>query len=189
MYDALTDYKSAQNFYTLIGSDVFTIQGRAPFVEEDKVSVGFKTSAPGTHSISIATVDGLFENGQNIYLEDKELNVIHDLRQSPYSFFALSGINNGRFVLRYTSGRLSVDDNQFNDSDLFVISDENIQIISNNLKVKNLEIFDVLGRKLISKTNVNSNTIIVDEIVKSNNALIINIILENNIKISRKVLF
>ena len=31
--------------------------------------------------------------------------------------------------------------------------------------------------------------VIVDEIVKSNNALIINIVLENNIKVSKKVLF
>ncbi len=189
MYDALTDYKSAQNFYTLIGADVFTIQGRATFIDTDKVPVGFKTSTQGTHIISIATVDGLFEEGQNIYLEDKELNVIHDLRQAPYSFYALSGVYNDRFVLRYTDGRLSTEDNQLNENDLFVISDDNIQIVSNNLKIKNIEIFDVLGRLLVSKTNVDSNTLIVDEIVKSNNVLIINIILENNTKLSKKIMF
>ncbi|WP_264559877.1 choice-of-anchor D domain-containing protein [Flavobacterium sp. N2270] len=189
MYDALTDYKSAQNFYTLIGADVFTIQGRATFIDTDKVPVGFKTSTQGTHIISIATVDGLFEEGQNIYLEDKELNVIHDLRQAPYSFYALSGVYNERFVLRYTDGRLSTEDNQLSENDLFVISDDNIQIVSNNLKIKNIEIFDVLGRLLVSKTNVDSNTLIVDEIVKSNNVLIINIILENNTKLSKKIMF
>ncbi|WP_430399562.1 choice-of-anchor D domain-containing protein [Flavobacterium sp.] len=189
MYDAIADYKSAQNFYTLIGEDIFTIQGRASFIEEDKVSVGFKTSSTGTHSISIATVDGLFQRGQNIYLEDKELNIIHDLRQSPYSFYAFSGVNNERFVLRYTDGRLNNEDDQFNNNGLFVISDENIQIVSNNLKIKNIEVFDVLGRSLVSKTNLDSNSVFVDEIVKSNNVLIVNIVLENDIKISRKVLF
>jgi hypothetical protein len=189
MYDAITDYKSAQNLYTLIGADVFAIQGRAPFNEEDKVPVGFKTSTQGTHTISIAFVDGLFENGQNIYLEDQELNIIHDLRQNPYSFYAPSEVNNERFVLRYTDGRLSNDDNQLLEDELIVVSNENIQIISNNIKIKSVEIFDVLGRKLISKTNVEANSVIVNEIAKSNNALIINIILENNIKISRKILF
>ena len=189
MYDAIADYKSAQNFYTLIGEDIFTIQGRASFIEEDKVSVGFKTSSTGTHSISIATVDGLFQRGQNIYLEDKELNIIHDLRQSPYSFYAFSGVNNERFVLRYTDGRLNNEDDQFNNNGLFVISDESIQIVSNNLKIKNIEVFDVLGRSLVSKTNLDSNSVFVDEIVKSNNVLIVNIVLENDIKISRKVLF
>jgi hypothetical protein len=189
MYDAITDYKSSQNLYTLIGSDVFTIQGRASFVEEDRVPVGFKTSTQGTHTISIAFVDGLFENNQNIFLEDTELNVIHDLRQAPYSFYALSGIHNSRFILRYTDSRLSNDDNQFIENGLFVVSNENIQIISNNIKIKSVEIFDVLGRKLISKTNVDANNVLVNEIVKSNNALIVNITLENNIKISRKILF
>ena len=189
MYDAIADYKSAQNFYTLIGEDIFTIQGRASFIEEDKVSVGFKTSSTGTHSVSIATVDGLFQRGQNIYLEDKELNIIHDLRQSPYSFYAFSGVNNERFVLRYTDGRLSNEDNQLNESGLFVISNESIQIVSNNLKIKNIEVFDVLGRSLVSKTNLDSNSVFVDEIVKSNNVLIVNIVLENDIKISQKVLF
>ena len=121
MYDALTDYKSAQNFYTLIGGDAFAIQGRAPFVEEDKVPVGFKTSIPGIHSISIATVDGLFQRGQNIYLEDKELNIIHDLRQSPYSFYAFSGVNNERFVLRYTDARLSNDDTNVIENNINII--------------------------------------------------------------------
>ena len=189
MYDAIADYKSAQNFYTLIGEDIFTIQGRASFIEEDKVSVGFKTSSTGTHSISIATVDGLFQRGQNIYLEDKELNIIHDLRQSPYSFYAFSGVNNERFVLRYTDSRLNNEDDQFNNNGLFVISDESIQIVSNNLKIKNIEVFDVLGRSLVSKTNLDSNSVFVDEIVKSNNVLIVNIVLENDIKISQKVLF
>ncbi|WP_320813990.1 choice-of-anchor D domain-containing protein [Flavobacterium sp.] len=189
MYDALTDYKSSQNLYTLIGLDVFAIQGRATFNENDKVSVGFKTSIPGTHVISIAALDGLFERGQNIYLEDKELNVIHDLRQNPYSFYALPGIHNERFVLRYTDGRLSNDDDQLNENGLYVVSDENIQIISNNMKIKSIEIFDVLGRKLISKTSINSNSVFVNEIVKTNNALIVNVILENDTKVSKKVLF
>ena len=189
MYDALTDYKSAQNFYTLIGSDVFTIQGRASFLEEDKVPVGFKTSTSGTHSISIATVDGLFERGQNIYLEDKELNIIHDLKQNPYSFYSVTGIYNNRFVLRYTDGKLSNEDNQLNDTDLYVISNEEIQIVSNGLKIKSIEIFDVLGRKLISKTDIDSNSVFVNEITKSNNVLIVNIILENSAEISQKILF
>ncbi|MEQ3690561.1 MAG: choice-of-anchor D domain-containing protein [Flavobacterium sp.] len=189
MYDALTDYKSSQNFYSLIGSDVFAIQGRAPFVVEDKVSVGFKTSVTGAHSISIASLEGLFERGQNIYLEDKDLNVIHDLKQNPYSFYALSGIYNERFVLRYTDERLNNEDLELNENELYVISDQNIQIISNTEAIKSIEMFDILGRKLISRRDINSNSVVVDEIIKSNNALIINIILSNNVKINRKILF
>ena len=46
--------------------------------------------------------DGLFV-GQNIYLEDKLLNVIYDLRTTPYSFTATEGIVENRFVIRYTN--------------------------------------------------------------------------------------
>ena len=187
MYDALTDYKSAQNFYTLIGSDVFTIQGRAPFVEEDKVSVGFKTSAPGTHSISIATVDGLFENGQNIYLEDKELNVIHDLRQSRYSFYTLSGIHNNRFVLRYTLGKLSNDVIAI-ENNASVISNSGIQITSTKEIIKEVQIHNVLGQLLYKKATTN-NEVLINTLQKNNTALIVKIVLESNKAIVKKIIF
>ena len=89
MFDAITDYKSAQNFYSLINENSMTIQGRAlPFDAEDKVPLGFKTNVSGNYTLALAEVDGLFSNNQNIYLEDLELGIIHDLKSNPYAFYS-----------------------------------------------------------------------------------------------------
>jgi hypothetical protein len=86
LFDAATNYKMTQNFYSLIENDIMTIQGRAlPFDVNDKVSMGFKTNISGNFSIALAEVDGLFSADQNIYLEDKELGIIHDLKLNPSS--------------------------------------------------------------------------------------------------------
>ena len=67
MFDALTDYKSAQNFYSLIDDQVMTIQGKGlPFYQDDKVPLGIKIASNGIYKIAIGAIDGLFEQGQNI---------------------------------------------------------------------------------------------------------------------------
>jgi hypothetical protein len=189
MFDALTDYKSAQNFYSLIDEDIMAIQGRSlPFNVNDKVRMGIKTSSNGTHTISIATVDGLFESNQNIFLEDTELNVIHDLRQAPYSFYALSGIHNNRFILRYTDNRLSNEDVIVIENSVSVISNTNIQILSTNEAIKEVQIHNVLGQ-LLYKKEARNNEVIINTLQKNNAALIVRIILENNKEIVKKVIF
>ena len=83
MYDAITDYKSSQNFYSLLVDDVFAIQGRAlPFDVNDKVDMGIKVPSSGIYTIAVGEVDGLFLQGQDIYLEDKNLNIIHNLKET-----------------------------------------------------------------------------------------------------------
>ena len=52
MFDALTDYKSAQNFYSLIADQVMTIQGKGlPFEQEDRVPLGVKIPSNGIYKI------------------------------------------------------------------------------------------------------------------------------------------
>jgi trimeric autotransporter adhesin len=54
---------------SLIGSEEYTIQGRAlPFSTSDSVPLGFKTDSAGNYTIAIDHVDGLFSTGQSIYL-------------------------------------------------------------------------------------------------------------------------
>ncbi|MCD8518516.1 MAG: hypothetical protein LRY32_02200, partial [Flavobacterium sp.] len=58
MFDAFTDYKLAQNFYSLIDDQIMTIQGRGlPFNQEDRVPLGVKIPSNGIYKIAIATVD------------------------------------------------------------------------------------------------------------------------------------
>ncbi|WP_310557252.1 hypothetical protein, partial [Flavobacterium sp.] len=130
MFDAFTDYKNSQNLYSLINENIFAIQGRSlPFVNTDQVPLGFKVPTNGSYTIAVGAVDGLFSgNAQMIYLEDKQLNVIHNLSVAPYQFTANQGIVNNRFVLRYTDAALSNSD--------FDLSTNQITVYASNDVVK-----------------------------------------------------
>ena len=192
LYDAFTDNKPSQNFYSLIGSKPMVIQGRAvPFDVNDTVPMGVQIPTNGTYTIAIATVDGLFaQSGQTIYLEDKLLNVIHNLTASQYQFTANQGIANDRFVLRYTNQTLSTTDNNISENNVTVFASNNeIRINSTVENIKNYTVYNVLGQTVATKNNVNANQSVVDSIVKNNQALIVKIMFENGQTTIKKVIF
>src|SRR5690606_17568245 len=78
-----------------------TIQGRAlPFVKKDSVALGYKSTIKGEFQISIDQADGVLA-AQNVFLEDKDLKIVHDLKKEAYTFSTEKGTFNSRFVLRY----------------------------------------------------------------------------------------
>ena len=189
MFDAFTDYKLAQNFYSLIDDQVMAIQGKGlPFEQEDRVPLGVKIPSNGIYKIAIAAVDGLFESGQTIYLEDKVLGVIHDLRQNPYSFTGTTGILNDRFVLRYTNETLGNEDFENLDNSVLITSGNNLSVTSLKETIKDVKDYDVLGRLIDNKQNVNSLSVSLNNIIKTNSALIIYVTLESGKQVIRKVL-
>lgn len=191
MFDAITDYKSAQNFYSIINEDVMTIQGRpVPFDNLDKVPMGVKIPSTGSYTIAIGAVDGIFASStQDIYLEDLEFGIIHDLRVNPYSFNATQGIYNSRFVLRYTNSVLGNEDFIDDTNTVFVVSNESLTVSSLKENITAIEIYDVLGRKLYQNKNVNTQSQIVNSIQKTNSGLIIYITLENGKQVVKKAIY
>lgn len=189
MYDAFTKLDGNQNFYSLINTDLVCIQGRSvPFDVNDQVPLGFATPIAGEYTIAIGTVDGLFEGNQNIYLEDKNLNVIYDLKQAPYNFTTASGVFNERFVLRYTNVALNTD-NLVLDNSIVVVSNENqIAIKSSSEKISSVIVYDVLGRQIAEKNNIGENETILYNIDAKNQGLIVKIQLENGQIITKKVI-
>ncbi len=166
-----------------------TIQGRQlPFDIDDKVKLGYYVPVNGSYSIALATVDGLFSGNQNIFLEDKQLAIIHDLKQNPYSFMSDSGEFNERFVLRYTNETLSNDD-FISNNELLLFSDNNIQIISTKSLISNVKIYNVLGQILLDSDRVSVSEFETTKIQKNNVALLVQITLENGAVETKKIVF
>ncbi len=142
-------------FYSIIPEANLTIQGRAlPFDANDTVALGYNAAKKGNYSIRIDHLDGVFDN-QNIFLEDKELNVIHDLKHEPYVFKTAVGDFDNRFVLRYSNKTLGVDENIINNNAIKItyIQNSNILIINNNttdIPVQKVTLFNVLGQSIAS---------------------------------------
>lgn len=191
MFDAVTDEKLSLNLYSSIGNEFMKIQGRTlPFDNEDRVPMGIKVPQNGNYTIGIAAVDGFFTNeSQNIYLEDKENNIIHDLRENPYSFTALAGNHPNRFVLRYTNETLGGDDPIADEANLWVISSDVLSVKSTKNTIQSVRVFDVLGRHLAYYPNVEGYEVPLTTIQKNNAVLIVQVTLSNGAIVNKKVIF
>ncbi len=185
LFDAITDYKMAQNFYSILNEDILCIQGKElPFDSNDIIPLGFKTSYNGNHKIAIAAIDGVFKENQDIYLEDKLLNITHDLKQNPYLFTSNSGIFNERFYLKFKNSTLSSPN--FNNNIISIYNVNNkINIKSEDESIYSYEIFDILGRKIMGESNLALYNIEI-EIPKSNQSYILKIKLTSDDKLITK---
>ena len=189
LFDAFTTVGNSMKIYSLINSDKMTIQGRElPFNPNDEVQLGYAAPASGIYSIGIAAIDGLFASNQNIYLEDTQLGIIHDLRQSAYSFSTNAGENNTRFILRYTNETLGNGDFTLN-NDVLVVSNQNIKVVSSSIAMTNVKIYNVLGQLLLNSNTINSNTFETSSIQKNNTTLLVQITLENGVTMTKKTVF
>ena len=153
MYDAVMGSSNGNSIFSILNSQNLTIQGRAlPFDSNDTVSLGYNASTSGDFTIAIAATDGLFAQGQGIYLEDKLLNVIHDLKQSPYVFATSSGLFLNRFVLRYTNA-LSTQQNSINNSTVKTFVKDQQLMVNASEVIDGVAIFDVSG-KLVKECKI-----------------------------------
>nr|WP_321225256.1 CUB domain-containing protein [uncultured Psychroserpens sp.] len=191
LYDGY-DFSSGDNsgFYSIINDKTLSIQGRSlPFSQEDTVPLGLIANETGTHTIAINTIDGLFlTQNQNIYLEDTVLNIIYNLRQSPYTFTIDQGVHNDRFILRYTNETLGV--NILDDNDGITITapkNEYIKVTSEIGNIKTLAIYDILGREIIKTEDINQPQFILNKIKLSDGAYIVKAALYNGKQKIQKV--
>jgi hypothetical protein len=177
-------------FYSTIPEAQLTIQGRAlPFDENDEVPLGYNSEISGELSIRIDHIDGLFAT-QNIYLEDKELGVIHNLKEKPYVFNTEKGDFNDRFTLRFTDKTLGTNTFSLSKSDeVNVIVNQNVTVQSSNQLIKNITVYDLSGRKIDSYKKVNALKYTLSHLNKTTAGLIVKITLENDTVVSKKIIF
>ena len=190
LFDAFSNEKLAFNIFSLIEDEKMLIQGRTlPFDNTDKVAVGVSIPQDGLYKIALSAVDGLFlDVNQNIYLEDKLLNVIYDLRSAPYSFMANKGTVKDRFIIRYNNGVVLANDTFDANTDVVVVSNQELSVVSTKENIANIIVYDVLGRKLFEGKDIKTNNFILP-INKRNAPLFIEIVLENGTNVKKKTVY
>ena len=188
-YDCIHKPNTTVSFYSLIDKEPFIIQGRSlPFDVNDRVPMGLSVGATSNITIAIRKADGIFAQGQTVYLEDKQLNIIHNLSTAPYVFTSNAGIFSERFIIRYTNETLSNDDFE-NDSNILISSSDVITVYSSNETIQSIQIHNVLGQLLVNQKNVNADTFEINTLQKNKAPLIIQVTLENGKKIAKKLIF
>ncbi len=197
-YDNMFDEESLDgnnyiDFYSLNQNQNLTIQGRSlPFENKDEVALGYRTNIEGEFSITIEQVDGVFLN-HKLYIQDRTLDSIHDLKESPYKFDTQKGLFNNRFVLVYkkknrskTKTKQAVDyDNTIS---LFVKNNQ-IQINSTIGIIDKIIIYDISGNEMYKKSGFNSEEYIINNLKAAHQVLLVKVILENKKTITKKIIY
>ncbi|SCY24641.1 reprolysin-like metallopeptidase [Flavobacterium caeni] len=141
---------------TLIGAVPYTIQGRAlPFDQGDVIPLSFRTDAGGDFTIALDHVDGLFLEGQSIFVKDNELAQTHDLTDSAYTFTSLPGTFDARFEVVFVDTALSTQTALAQDQGIVVASQPlSVRVKSAPGKMQNVKVYDLLGRLLADSGSV-----------------------------------
>ncbi|MFA7649297.1 MAG: GEVED domain-containing protein [Flavobacteriaceae bacterium] len=176
--DAVLFGYSGSALYSLIDSNEenYVIQGRVlPFDDNDVVPIGLRINEAGSFTISLADFDGIFEEGQDIYLRDNLTQIEQNLKEGDYSFVSDQGIFNNRFEVVYKqSGTLSITPNL--DHNWLVYNKENFIILEAlGFEMKDIYVYDMLGREVYSYENINSNHHSI-KTINSNQVLIIKMV-------------
>jgi hypothetical protein len=143
----------------------------------------------GIYTIALAMTDGLFNNNsQDIFLEDKYTNTIHNLRQNPYVFSSDAGSFTDRFLIRYHDVSNLNSGGNIDNNTITIWTNNYINIKSDIQKISQVTVYDVLGRKINSTDNLDSNVIEIPNL-KSNNTYILKIKFQNGVVVYRKIVF
>jgi hypothetical protein len=170
-----------------LDNEDYAIQGRAlPFDASDIVPLGFRAAIAGDYVFSIDHAIGLFSADQPIYIKDNLMNVMHNLKESNYTFASGAGTFNNRFELVYQE-TLATTQPQLNASG-FIVYKQNHDVVINSGKtvMAKIAIYDIRGRLLVERTNVNATEIKIPTDM-TNQVLVIKITSDQNETITKKV--
>ena len=191
-YDARVNQSNNYlSFYTLGNNEKYKIQARSNFAESDIVPIGYFSSVAGEFNISIDQHEGVLNSeSTNIYVEDLDLNIIHDLKASPYTFTTASGKFENRFLLRYTNGS-ALDNPDFDtlNSSVVVATNQGELTIKSYLQtIDEVIVYDMLGRQLYQAKGIGANDFVANNVSLSQQSLIVKIKLESGTVVTKKIL-
>ena len=170
-----------------ISNEEYVIQGRPAFDASDVVPLNFKTATAGDYTIAIDHTEGVFANGQDVYLVDNTTGIETNLKSGNYTFTAPAGASNSRFALKYQK-TLGVADTTFNESSVAVYKNKGVvNINSGAAAIANVKVYDIQGKLLAELKDVKSTSATINNLKAVNQVLVIQITLEDNTVITKKV--
>ncbi|WP_460575579.1 GEVED domain-containing protein [Flavobacterium koreense] len=185
-YDSKYFNDGAVALNMLIGSTAYVIQGRPTFQVTDVVPLNYKVTTAGNYTFAIDHVDGLFAGGaQAIYIKDNQDGSYHNL-STPYTFTSAAGTFADRFELVYQTS-LTTNDNNFTANSINVIKQQNDVVIrTGGTTMKEVTIYDIRGRVLVAKTNINASETKIN-VGTTNQVLLVQVTTVDGFKATKKV--
>jgi hypothetical protein len=172
--------------YSIVEGQPIAINGKNSFAQTDVVPLGTKHFANGNYTIALKDQkDGVFANGQSIYLKDKQSGIITNLSEGNYTFAAIAGENTGRFEIIYQPEIVLATDG-IDKEQIIVYRENNDFIIKSPKEMKRVEVYDPSG-KLIKVLLPNSKSAVIESTTLINGMYILKIELKDGEQYMKKI--
>lgn len=169
--------------YTFAGTEKVSINGRSEFSDTDMVVLGSTHFAAGQYKLALDKTEGIFANGQHIFLKDTVTGSLTDLSENPYVFDAENGETEGRFQIVYREDRvLSA---EVADAGILLYREGESYWLKSTKDISEVEIYDLSG-KLTGRLKPNSRSVRIDVQELARGVYILKIVRSGEI-ISRKI--
>ena len=159
-YDSKYIDTQIDDMYWLINNEKFLIQGTNQINKETIIPLGIHTKTDGFNSINIDELENT-PNELEIYLHDKELGIYHNLKQSKYETFLVSGEYLDRFEVTFSKNNtLDIVENENKLIEVYFSNEKNRIVINNPTSklIESVEMFNILGQTLFNvQSNSNNN--------------------------------
>lgn len=170
----------------------FVIQAKGlPFDSSDIVPLSFKTELAGSFTIAIDKVDGLFLGNQEIVLKDLKSGTEQNLKTGSYTFTSEEGTFKNRFEIAFKNNQtLDINTPNFDENSVIVFNQNgtlNVSTVEN--KIKSIRVFDMRGVLITEQKDVNANSAIIKNVTANKQAVLIQIISEDNKTVTKKAIF
>ncbi len=177
--DAKSLSETPNDLFTMVGTERVIIQGRGSFSGDDAVALGVKLSADAQYTITLEQAEGIFANGQEVILHDREQKIFHNLSQGAYTFQGSKGENEGRFEILYRkAAQLTAV------SEVTIAKNGEVFTVTSPEPIRMVEVYDTAGR-LVKKVQGGGTTL--DLPISARGAYVVNIVTVKE-TVSKKVI-
>jgi hypothetical protein len=174
--------------FSRTGETNLAIQARPEFTSEDVVAVGYNAVTAGEYTISLPNSDGLFANGQPVFLKDNLLAITHDFSNGAYTFTTEAGTASNRFEIIYASGSLGLEA-QVANVDVVVYKKSGTVHVDGGTNIINEVIaYDISGRKIYSKQDINQQQAALAGLKALDQVIALQIVMADGSTVNKKII-
>lgn len=176
--------------YTKVNDMKLVIQARPEFTVEDEVPLLVDIEVAGNYTISLDQMTGVFEGDQIVILEDTMTGIEHNLKDGGYTFTAGEGTYENRFILKYTTEALNVENPVAALNNIVVYKQgSTININAGDIEMSGVRVYDIRGRVLFENQAVNSTETAISSLASSQQVLLVQISSPANGTVTKKIIF
>ncbi|MCX7549958.1 hypothetical protein [Xanthomarina sp. F2636L] len=167
-YDALNADNFPDDLNWMIENQRYVIQGVGEFQNTKQYPLGMFISNAGDITIALDTLEN-FDSQIQVYLFDALNNTYTLLNEIDFEAYVTEGTHLNRYYIAFrnntngmvynsASQQLSISENEIQDTSISYLRKSNEIYISSNQNISKLEVFNLLGKRILNQEDVNTKT-------------------------------